>query len=435
MALTSSDAAHLLRRTGFGATPSAVAALVSTGSRSAAVDRVCDLSKDPSLSSLPLSTDKPKDNLSAWIQMTTWWLERMRTTPTPLVEKVNLFWHNHFVSALNGRVDMGMLAGQHRTIRAKAFGPYDQLVQAIAVDPAMLVYLDNWLNLVGKPQENFAREVMELFCLGTGSYTQDDVVSMAKAWTGYTLDRATTYRSFKYEGAWHDSSSVALLGTTKSWSGPEALSQVVKGSRAEVASRWITAKMFSAFAYPVKPDDAVVTPIAKAFRDSGLNLMALVKAILSSDAFWSPQARGALVRSPLEWTVAAMQALNLTTDSSQALRWLATSGQMPFMIPDVSGWKQNGYWISSARAWSASSFAYNARLVVYASKGWNDLNTMPSAQAVDTALSRCGITEPSATTRASLIAMCDAGNAKRLSYANGPNLAMAILLSPDFQLA
>jgi hypothetical protein len=108
---------------------------------------------------------------------------------------------------------------------------------------------------------------------------------------------------------------------------------------------------------------------------------------------------------------------------------------MPFMIPDVSGWKQNSYWISSARAWSASSFAYNARLQIYSSKAWDDLNTMASAKAVDTALSRFGITDPSPTTRASLIAMCDAGNAKKLSYATGPNLAMAILLSPDFQLA
>lgn len=435
MAISQTDAAHLLRRSGFGVTPAALADLMTASTRNAAIERVLDTSADPVVANLPVGIGKQTDPFGTWTSMSRWWLERMRTSPTPIVEKMNLFWHNHFVASMSGSIDMGNLVLLHRTIRLAAMGDFHLLAQAVAVDPAMLIYLDNWLNIKGKPQENFGRELMELFTLGTTEYTQQDVQALAKAWTGYTLDADGGYRLAKFNPDWHDSTPQTLFGITKAWTGPEALTEILRGSKAVASSRFLAAKLFSFFAYPVAADDPIVVPLATAFRNSNLNIKALLRAIFRSDAFWSSTSRGALVRSPIEWMVASMQALNLDTDASQALKYVGPSGQMPWLHPDVSGWKQNDYWISTGRAWAGSSFAYNARALALADPRWTGMEAMTSAEAVSTAFARFGITDPSPVTRAALETMCDRSKERRIGATIGVNLVMAILLSPDFQLA
>jgi uncharacterized protein (DUF1800 family) len=346
-----------------------------------------------------------------------------------------LFWHNHFVSAYKDNLGMGYLGLQHQTMRANAVGDFHALAQSVCVDPGMLVYLDNSLNVVGRAQENFGRELMELFTLGVGNYTQTDVTTMAKAWTGYTLDPKTAYRTSTYNAAWHDSSTQPLFGSSAQWSGPAALTEILKGSKAEASSRFITAKLFSHFAYPVTEADAVVASLATVFRDSGLDILGLLRAIFRSPEFWSTTARGALVRSPIEWMVASMQALNLTTTSAVPQAWMARIGQTPWGQPDVSGWKDNDYWISTSRAWARSGFARSTRSVVQTAGTLDSLQALTPADAVTAAFTRFGISDPSPVTRAALEAMCARAKKEGHPWSIGPNMTLLVMLCPDFLLA
>ena len=187
VSLSVSDAAHLLRRSGFGAKPQMIDELVSLGSRSKAVARVMDVSHNPVVSP-PIDFAKQVNDPYAQEVTTGWWLQRMASVPSPIEEKLTLFWHGHFTSEQSKVMDMGLMFLQNHTVlRANALGGFGNLARAAAVDPAMLVYLDNWANTKGEPQENFGRELLELFTLGSGSYTEADVVAMARAWTGHGL--------------------------------------------------------------------------------------------------------------------------------------------------------------------------------------------------------------------------------------------------------
>jgi uncharacterized protein (DUF1800 family) len=307
-------------------------------------------------------------------------------------------------------------------------------VVEVARDPAMLVWLDGRTNVKAYPQENFARELMELFTLGLDNYTQKDVVAMAKAWTGYTL-AAPGYRTQTYNATWHDSSANTLFGITRSWQGPDALNEILTGKKAVPSSRFIAAKLFSYLAYPIDADDPVVTPLAAAFRASGLDIMALVREIFLSDAFWSAEARYGLVRSPVEWMVAGMQALELTSAQLAPGNYLDRAGNALFAHQDVSGWKGGEAWLSTATAWVKASFASACRNKCYSTLMFGDFMTKPAAQCVDEATAKFGMTEVSDGTRAALLATWDRAKAEKLPWSIGINMAFLLLLSPEFQVA
>ncbi len=433
MPVSTADAAHLLRRSGFGVTPARLAELTKLASRNAAVARVLDVSRAPK-GKLPIPPPDPEQQFPQWLDATTWWLERMRTSPVPIIEKMTLFWHGHFVSALDKTPLMTALATQNQLFRTHALGNFHTLAQGVAVDPAMLHYLDNWLNSVWGPQENFARELMELFTLGPGNYTQADVVSMAKAWTGYSISEKDF--SYLYRPTWHDSTQKQLFAVAKrNWSGTAALTEVIKGSKAVASSRFIAAKVFSFLAYPVQPADAVVTPLADKFRTSGWSILALVKAIFESTAFWSATARRALVRSPIEYFVAALEATGTPTSKAMPQWWSWAVGQVLFSPPNVAGWGQNGYWLNTSSIWARQAFAAHLRWVARDAGVLQSTLTATPAQAVAQAFTQFGITEPSATTRTALEAYVKRARAEGDAWAVQPNLILLTALSPDFQVA
>jgi uncharacterized protein (DUF1800 family) len=433
MALSTADAAHLLRRAGFGVTPDALAELTKLRSRAAAIDRVCDISADPPVDPPVTNTDQP-DSYQAWVQMTEWWVERMRITPTPLVEKINLFWHGHFATSLAKVTDMGLMAGQHLTIRSRAFGDFHDLAQAVAVDPAMSFWLDNAWNLAIGPQENFARELMELFTLGVGKYTQEDVVTMANAWTGYSLD--PTLRQPAYYPQFHSTTKGRLFGTTaRAWSGPDALTAAVKGTKASVSARFIAAKLFSYLAYPVTAADMVVGPLATAYTKSGRNVMALVKAIFTSTAFWSTTARRALVRPPVDWFVAGLQATGLPASQARPELVMNRVGQALFAPPDVSGWKPNAAWLSAGQMWGRSEWAIWVRRLADLAGVFHGIEGDAPASIAQAGFDRFGITEPSPVTRAAIESFCTKAQAAGSSWVIPAELVVLLLLSPDFQVA
>jgi uncharacterized protein (DUF1800 family) len=432
MAVSTADAAHLLRRSGFGVTPDGLARLTQCSSRAEAVEAVLDTSANPP-ATLPISTGHPDNNYTAWQTMNQWWIERMRTSPTPIVEKMTLFWHGHFCSGLDKVGDMGILAQQHMTLRQQALGDFHELAQAISIDPAMMGYLDNWFNLAGRVQENFARELMELFTMGLGGYTQADVVAMARAWTGYSVDDSG--RTFLLRSQYHDNGTKQLFDVAaRSWDGPSALTEILRGSKAVPASRFIAAKLFSFLGYPVAPSDAVVTPLASAFRSSNLSIAALLRAIFTSDAFWSDTARHALVRSPIEWFVAGMQATG-TNASMVSTESLGLAGQVLFQPPDVSGWGANEEWLGTASLWGRSQWATVARYFAWRDGWLKGVEWLPVPEMVQKALDAFGIVEPLPTTRAALEAACTKAIAGGYGGTLRLILVQMLLLSPDFLVA
>ena len=354
MAVTRGDAAHLLRRTGFGVTPTRLAEIMALPDRAAAIARVTDVSLAEPATDAPIGGGWVEEQWTAWYQLTWWWMERMRTSRVPLVEKMVLFWHNHFVSSQDKLYDIGLLYTQNQLFRTHALGDLHTLTQAVAVDPSMLWYLDNAENVAGREQENFAREVMELFTMGQGNFTEADVITMAKAWTGHNVTEDG--RQYAFYPAEHDGSSKVLFGITRPWDGPATLTEILEGSRSVASSRFITAKLFSYLAYPVAVTDPLVATLADGFRAADLSILSLVRAILHSDAFWGPTARYALVRNPTEWFVAGMEAIGLPPSELHPEWWMEGTGQQLFYPPNVAGWKQNSYWISTASAWARSSW-------------------------------------------------------------------------------
>lgn len=189
--MTRPQVAHLLNRAGFGARAHELDLLEGL-TRPELVDWVLDTSANPASSDTPGCHAEPEHDGEAewrlWTDMTWYWLDRMATVPAPLQEKMTLFWHGYFTSEQRKVYDCRRLWLQNQTVRRLALGRFDDLLQAIAIDPGMLLYLDNAQNGRWWPQENFGRELLELFTIGLGEYTQADVVGAARAWTGHSLE-------------------------------------------------------------------------------------------------------------------------------------------------------------------------------------------------------------------------------------------------------
>ncbi|QYG92156.1 DUF1800 domain-containing protein [Iamia sp. SCSIO 61187] len=268
MDFTRADVAHLLRRAGFGGTTAEIDALVARPSWAAVVDRVLDTSAAPP-DHVPARVDDRADPwYPPWVAGVQHWTDRMATTPTPIVEKMTLFWHGLFTSSVD-KVLMRLVFRQVATYRTHAVGDLHDLAQAMATSPAMLVYLDNESNVVGNPNENFARELMELFLLGQGQYTEADVAEMARAWTGHGFDSVgETY--IWYPGR-HDDGPKTIWGITRRWDGPETITEMVRGSKQQACARHIATRLWAFLAGP-PPGPGVIDELASAFAASGMQI-------------------------------------------------------------------------------------------------------------------------------------------------------------------
>ncbi|MDQ6728325.1 MAG: DUF1800 domain-containing protein, partial [Actinomycetota bacterium] len=232
-------------------------------------------------------------------------------------------------------------------------GPFEALTQAVAKDPAMLVWLDANENRKGSPNENFARELLELFVLGIGNYTENDIKEGARAFTGWQYRRQTG--QFSLVPAQHDAGSKTVFGQTGTFAGED----VIRIAVAQPASaNYVTARLFSGFARPVKADDPVVKDLAPAFgpnRDIGK----LLRAMFLHPEFTAPASRTGLVKQPIEYVAGVLRALNLRAAAvgTGLTQVLDSLGQQPFAPPSVGGWPQNGYWLTTSFALARLRFA------------------------------------------------------------------------------
>ena len=333
---------HLLRRTEYVARPNRVTALTGLGSLDAAIDDILNVSGTPVPIPPGLASNTTNSNYEQYVQATQWWFDRMVDSPKPIQEKMAFFWHGHFTSAWDKVNSSYMMMSQNKLYRDNALGNFVTLTQAMAIEPAMLVYLDNTENRKSAPNQNFARELMELFTLGIGNYSEADVEAAAKAWTGYGVDwteGTPNYQHYRYNSAQHDNSLKRFLGSAPTnFNGPAIITEILVNNAAKrlIAARFIIAKLWEYFAHP-GPPPAVLDALQAGFA-ADWNIKSVLKKIFLRDEFYTAAAKQGLVRSPVDWTVALMHHTGLRSAALDPQWYVGYMGQIPFNPPNVAGW-------------------------------------------------------------------------------------------------
>jgi uncharacterized protein (DUF1800 family) len=428
---TRGDVAHLLRRAGFFASTVEVDALTSKASWAEVVEAVLDADANPGDSTPPIVADLNADTTQRLIAAIVAWLGRMVATPTPIVEKVTWFWHGILTSSAP-EAEVLTVHRQIQTWRRLGLGDIEDLMAAMAIDPAMLQYLDNATNQKLAPNENFARELMELFTMGNFTFSEDDVKALARAWTGHNLRLATYEYVFRADR--HDDGPKTLFGITRNWDGPETITEILRGSKQPVSARYLAGRIWSAFAAPNPP-----APLLDALRDELIaadwNMADFLRVVFRRPEFRDPATKLALVRSPVEWEVAIMRATGATPDELGLAQVQQRLGQVPLRPPNVSGWRQNRAWISSSAVWAKGQVAANLQRTLAANGEVSPWDALSVAGAVAAAFDRFGVDDPSPATRARLEAFVAGERAASRAATASSTLAAVMTLTPDFQLA
>jgi uncharacterized protein (DUF1800 family) len=372
MPATPEQIAHLLRRTGARVRPERLAQLTQV-ELPQAVDMVCDFTVNPALVVPPMTGQEWE-----WgNQVRNQWFDRLATLPNPLHAKLVLFWHGHFATSLGKVGSFKLMIDQYKTISQHAAGPFETLAQAIAIDPAMLLYLDNYANNRWSPNENFARELLELFTLGVNrGYTQNDVVEAARAWTGFGLNWTDNGPVYAFDAGNHDSGNKTIFGITQAWTGPQVITAICSGVRRRVCAEFLAAKLWSFFAYE-NPDASLISALADDMEAEGLHTLNFLRRMFKRAEFYSTQAMQGRVKSPIEWSAALIGSLGITADDIGLGYETATAGHEFFNPPNVAGWKVNKVWINETVTWALDGIA---RWGTY--RAVDDTALNPSSRAV-----------------------------------------------------
>lgn len=364
--------AHLLRRFGLGASEAEVEYYGKDGYKGA-IDRLLDFKNVDEGFDYAIENFGNQNGFVNFKGMQAWWFLRLTATRRPLQEKLTLFWHDHFATSA-AKVDAPQaMYEQNQILRENCMGKFETLLSETSKDPAMLYWLDNQFNVKGKPNENFAREVMELFTLGIGHYTEKDIQEAARAFTGWSFgsgpravkpEKPLRRARFVFRRSEHDDGEKTLFGKTGAFDGDEVLSLLCANPR---TAEYITEKMWEWFAYP-GPEKGLLERLTKKFKDSGLDIAVLVRAIMEAPEFVSDKADRAVYKNPVDFCVATYRQLGLgerllaasksAEEGAGKLRALGpinglnlatkAMGMELMYPPDVAGWDAGPNWISSA---------------------------------------------------------------------------------------
>jgi uncharacterized protein (DUF1800 family) len=362
-----------------------------------------------------------------------WWILRMRSGLSPLAEKLALFWHGHFATS-NGKVgELRAMHAQNLLFLERGAGDFRAIVHAVAKDPAMLAWLDGNENVKGRPNENFARELMELFTLGIGTYGERDVLEAARAFTGWTARGSR----FAFRARTHDDGEKTVLGRTAPFGGEEVVDLCVDHP---ATPRRIAGKLFAFFAYP-DPPSSLLDRLAALFVEEDLEVGALVETILRSRAFFSRRARRALVKSPAEFCVGALRALGTRANGKAVGGAMREMGQSLFEPPSVKGWDGGRAWLGSAALLARARFA--ARVASPSDEGlgtaFDSLSFFPASarsdaeRAVEHAIGAFVPDGVPPAVRATLVESVREGPGDLAEKLRG--LVAAALMLPEYQLA
>lgn len=361
-------AGHLLNRAGFGADPATIRefAALSPGE---AVERLIQFESIPESFAPPewaqASDADRRPNPRALRRLTEeerrqqqqeerrlqnerlhdlrgWWVRRMRLSPRPLQEKLTLFWHGHFATGAEKVRFTYPLYAQNQMLRERCAGNFEALVVAVSQDPAMLIYLDNHLSRPERPNENYARELMELFTLGEGHYTEADIQNLARALCGWTLH--PDHFRFVDLPSRRDAGSKRLFNQVGAFTGADAI-RVVLNQRQ--SAPFICAKLWTFFAYD-NPEPELIERLAADFRKNRLELKPLLRTIFRSRAFYSTRAQRSQIKSPVQWLIGAARTMRADLpDTDVAVGMLGALGQDLFAPPNVKGWPGGYTWITT----------------------------------------------------------------------------------------
>jgi uncharacterized protein (DUF1800 family) len=369
--LSYDDARHLLNRAGFGATASEIERYAGL-SREQAARKLLEGSRTAALTPPPAWTTESgalryprrgedasdmerklfqQEQVREGLELRGWWVAEMLATPSPLTERMTLFWHNHFVSSQQ-KVKLSLLMyRQNVTLRANALGNFGDLLHAVARDPAMVIYLDSAQNRKGSPNENFAREVMELFTIGEGHYTEQDVKEAARAFTGWSIDRDSG--RFVFRRFIHDDGVKTVLGKSGNFDGDDVLDILLAQP---ATSEFVVRKLCREFVSPV-PDERDVARIARRFRDAHYDIKVALNGIFTSDAFYAKENRASLVKSPIDLVVGTLRQFDMTPSEPTPFAVAAAGmGQNLFSPPNVKGWPGQETWINTSTLLARKQF-------------------------------------------------------------------------------
>ncbi|MCE9595113.1 MAG: DUF1800 domain-containing protein [Planctomycetes bacterium] len=362
-------AAHLLRRAGFGARPREVLALLRLEPAAAVASLVdfpdidAELEAQIALEGGCLGELDNRNRIGERLgeNARVWWLYRMVNGRRPLHEKLTLFWHAHFACRENELLPTPLLLAQNRMLRRLGPARFDELLLAVARDPAMLVFLDNRSNEKTRPNENWARELLELFTLGRGNYEQHDVVELARVFTGWRASSGEEPR-FAFSAAHHDEGDKLVLGTKirgrAGASGVEEGDEVLRRlARAPSTARRLADKLARWFVCD-EPSAEIIECLAAELAGREFSLRETLRRLFASRLFFAPAQRFALVRTPVDLVVAAARSLEVQNVHLLGLETIsARMGMQLLRPPNVAGWGLGARWICASAAAQRAEFA------------------------------------------------------------------------------
>ena len=343
--------AHLLRRAGFGGSPEEIETYLRLGF-DAAVDRLVNYEQIPNdaLEARVAEAEAAFGERVRLPELQLLWLTRILHTARPLEEKMVLFWHNHFATANTKVGAPPLMYAQNQLFRQHAMGSFRELLYGVSRDPAMLRWLDSNSNRRASPNENYARELMELFTMGVDQYSQDDVTEAARAFTGWFFNREL---GFVFNRNQHDFGEKTYLGRTGDWDGDDIVNIILEQP---VTAEFIAGKMFAFFVHD-HPTPGTIASLASGFRSTDYNVRELVRSILRSPEFSSEEAYHRLIKSPVELVIGGIKQTGVSEINRNLLGVLNRMGMTLYNPPDVSGWDWGTAWIGSATLLERVNFA------------------------------------------------------------------------------
>ena len=351
---------HLLNRISFGITEPDIVSCLHDRNYEATVKRLLDMpqARDPQplpdfASGLILPPRKfkalnaeerkafNKRKRKQQVALKQWWIKKMLTTPAPFRERLVLFWHNHFTSSIRKVQQPALMYRQIQLFRSYAVGNYGQLLHRIVEDPAMLIYLDNRANRKKHPNENLARELLELFTMGEGHYSEKDIKEVARSLTGYSLDKK---RNFRFRKGQHDRGEKLIFGQRGRYDAHQMIDLVLEQNATAI---FVVQKFWKAFVSD-DPDQQEVKRIASIFRENRYELKPMLYALFTSPSFIDPSNRGTMVKSPAELTIGTLRAFNRSTFNPKiVMQYCRRLGQDLLNPPNVKGWPGGKEWINA----------------------------------------------------------------------------------------
>ncbi|MDG1872899.1 MAG: DUF1800 domain-containing protein [Mariniblastus sp.] len=338
---TTQRAAHLLRRCGFGGTIAEISQAKNAGPTKS-VAQLFQSTDDSKIEKEMLQAGRLVTGGVDSNALASWWLLRMIKTPSPFLEKMTLFWHGHFATGGEKVKDSRAMFRQNQLLRKYALAKFEPFVKNISRDVAMLIYLDSEENRKTRPNENYARELMELFCLGVGNYTETDIKEVARCFTGCEIRK----NAFAFNEYQHDNKMKTVFGETGNFDSTAAIEIVLKQKAAPL---FIAKKLIRYFVFDDQPiSNQLAQPIADSLRKNHFEIGPAVRQILSSKLFYSEHSIGKKIKSPVELAIGFLRFFEASTNINQLSQQLVSLGQLPLYPPNVKGWPGGRKWINAS---------------------------------------------------------------------------------------